>query len=395
MKIFVLLSRIPWPLEKGDKLRAYNQIKSLSRKNEIYLCALNDDKSVDKDEATRMLQPYCKSINYVDLSKVGILWNLFVAFLKGMPMQCGYFYNKKAHTQIKNLILQIQPDLLYGQLVRVVPYLKNEKIKKSIDYQDVLSYGMKRRMDKVSFYKRPIFKMEYLRLQRYERAVFDVFDVKTIISDSDRQLIDHPKKNEILVVPNGVDFEHYRKQDVQKLYDVVFTGNMAYPPNVDAVEYLSREIMPIVWRSRPETTLCIAGATPAPSVKMAANEKITVTGWVDDMREVYAKSRIFIAPMRIGTGLQNKLLEAMAMEMPCTTSPLANGSLQAKDGEEIFVGKSAEDFADIILRLLNEPQMASELAKKGNEFVRNNYDWNATTDIVENAMSEVVASQEK
>ncbi len=83
------------------------------------------------------------------------------------------------------------------------------------------------------------------------------------------------------------------------------------------------------------------------------------------------------------------------MEMPCTTSPLANGSLQAKDGEEIFVGKSAEDFADIILRLLNEPQMASELAKKGNEFVRNNYDWNATTDIVENAMSEVVASQEK
>ena len=386
MKIFVLLSRIPWPLEKGDKLRAFNQIKSLSHNHEIFLCALNDDASVNKNEARQRIQPYCKEIEFIDLPKVKILWNLALAFVKGLPIQCGYFYNKNAHSRIHDFIQRVQPDMLYGQLVRVAPYLQNEKCKKTIDYQDVLSYGMKRRMDTASFYKRPIFKMEYNRLQLYEHQVFDVFDVKTIISDSDRQLIDHPRKNEIVIVPNGVDFEHFTKKESSKIYDVVFTGNMAYPPNVDAVEYLSREIMPIVWRTRPETTLCIAGATPVPSVKAAANEKITVTGWVDDMRDVYAQSRIFIAPMRIGTGLQNKLLEAMAMELPCITSPLANKSLQANENEEILVGNNSQELADAIVRLLTDEDFAKSIAFKGNIFVHSRYDWDKTTAILEGEM---------
>ena len=104
MKIFVLLSRIPWPLEKGDKLRAFNQIKSLSRNHEIFLCALNDDASVDKNEAKQRLLPYCKEIEFIDLPKIKILWNLALAFLKGMPIQCGYFYNKNAHSCIHNFI---------------------------------------------------------------------------------------------------------------------------------------------------------------------------------------------------------------------------------------------------------------------------------------------------
>ena len=386
MKIFVLLSRIPWPLEKGDKLRAFNQIKSLSRNHEIFLCALNDDASVDKNEAKQRLLPYCKEIEFIDLPKIKILWNLALAFLKGMPIQCGYFYNKNAHSCIHNFIQRVQPDMLYGQLVRVAPYLQKEKCKKTIDYQDVLSYGMKRRMDTASFYKRPIFNMEYKRLQQFERQIFDEFDVKTIISDSDRQLIDHPRRNEILIVPNGVDFEHFTQKDSSKIYDVVFTGNMAYPPNVDAVDYLSREIMPIVWQTRPETSLCLAGATPAASVKAVANDKITVTGWVDDMRDVYAQSRIFIAPMRIGTGLQNKLLEALAMELPCITSPLANKSLQASENEEILVGKSPQELADAIVRLLNDEDFAQSIALKGNNFVHSHYDWDKTTALLEEAI---------
>lgn len=389
MKIYVLLSRIPWPLEKGDKLRAFNQIKSLSRNNEIYLCCLNDDASADKNDAVQKLQPFCKTIEIIDLPKIKILWNLFVAFLKGWPIQCGYFYNSSAHSHIHNLIQRAQPNMLYGQLVRVAPYLQDEPYKKTIDYQDTLSVGMKRREEKASILKRWVFRMEFRRLQRYERDIMDLFDIKTIISDSDRQGIDHSRKNEILVVPNGVDFEHFTKKESSKIYDVVFTGNMAYPPNVDAVAFLAREIMPKVWKIRPETTLCIAGATPALSVKSAANEKITVTGWVDDMREVYAQSRIFIAPMRIGTGLQNKLLEAMSMELPCVTSPLANGSLQAQDGVEICVADSAETYARAILNLLSDEQRAEQMAHNGNAFVHAHYDWNATTEIVEKAMKDI------
>ncbi|MCQ2958762.1 MAG: glycosyltransferase [Bacteroidales bacterium] len=393
MRIFVLLSRIPWPLEKGDKLRAFNQIKSLAQNNEIFLCALNDDKSVDKKEAAVRLMPYCKSIEFIDISKWSVLWNMGAAFFRGLPLQCGYFYNRAAHKKIHNLIKQIKPDMLYGQLVRVAPYLHKEDVLKTIDYQDVLSMGMKRRMEKVSFLKRQIFKMEYKRLLRYEHEVFDSFTIKTIISDSDRQLIDHCKKNDILIIPNGVDFEYYKKIASEKNYDVVFTGNMAYPPNIDAVKFLALEIMPLVWAKRPETSLCIAGATPDPSVKALKSEKIIVTGWVDDMREIYSKSKIFIAPMRIGTGLQNKLLEAMAMELPCITSPLANGSLQAEKNTEVLVSESAEDFANSILQLLDDSQMAAQLARKGNLFVKNKYDWNSTTSVLEKAMNEVVVNQ--
>ena len=142
MKIFVLLPRIPWPLEKGDKLRAFNQIKQLAQNNEVVLCALNDKKS-NKEEAFKALQPYCISITFIDISKLSILFNIIRSFFKGLPLQCGYFYNSKAHNKIKSLIEKHKPDMLFGQLLRVAEYIRHEKTPKTIDYQDVFSIGMK------------------------------------------------------------------------------------------------------------------------------------------------------------------------------------------------------------------------------------------------------------
>ena len=174
MKIFVLLPRIPWPLEKGDKLRAFNQIKQLAKNNEVVLCALNDKKG-GKEEAFKALQPYCSSVNFIDLNKVSILFNLMMAFFKGIPIQCGYFYNKKVHKKIHKLIEKHQPDMLFGQLLRVAEYIRKENTAKTIDYQDVFSMGMKRRSEIAPFYMKPFFNMEYRRLRRYEHDIFDDF----------------------------------------------------------------------------------------------------------------------------------------------------------------------------------------------------------------------------
>ena len=119
MKIFVLLPRIPFPLEKGDKLRAFNQIKQLAKRNEIVLCALNDNPKVNEQDAFRALQPYCQSINFIKISKPQILLGLVRAFCKGLPLQCGYFYNRKAARKIDALIAKHKPDMLFGQLLRV------------------------------------------------------------------------------------------------------------------------------------------------------------------------------------------------------------------------------------------------------------------------------------
>ncbi len=389
MKIFVLLPRIPYPLEKGDKLRAFNQIKQLAKHNEIVLCALNDNAKVSEQDAFRALQPYCQSINFIRFNKLQILLGLVRAFFKGLPMQCGYFYNHKAAKKVNALIAKHKPDMLYGQLLRVAEYIRHKDIPKAIDYQDIFSYGMKRRADIASFVTRPIYNMEYHRLARYEAAIFDDFDVRTIISEPDRKLFPHEKRDEILIIPNGVDHDFFKPMEREKKYDLVFTGNMSYPPNVNAVEYLAYEILPIVWKTRHETTLYIAGATPDPKVKKAASERIIVSGWLDDIRDAYAQSRVFIAPMRIGTGLQNKLLEAMSMRLPAITSPLANASLGAKPDDEILIGSNAQEMAQHIITLLTDTEKAEQIAQAGFDFTNRVYDWGRATERLEEAMKSI------
>lgn len=390
MKIFVLLPRIPYPLEKGDKLRAFNQIKQLARHNEIVLCALNDNPKVSEQDAFHALQPYCQSISFVKIGKTQILLGLIRAFFKGLPLQCGYFYNRKAAKKIDALIAKHKPDMLFGQLLRTAEYIRYKNLPKTIDYQDIFSYGMKRRADIASPITRPIFNMEYQRLKRYEAAVFEDFNVRTIISEPDRKLFPHEKRDEILIIPNGVDHDYFKPMEREKKYDLVFTGNMSYPPNVNAVEYLTNEIMPIVWKTLSNVKLYIAGASPDPKVKKAASEQVIVSGWLDDIREAYAQSRVFIAPMRIGTGLQNKLLEAMSMKLPAITSPLANASLGAKPNEEILVGSNAEEMANNIITLLTDKDKAERIAQAGFDFTNRVYDWGKATDILENAMNQAL-----
>ena len=183
-----------------------------------------------------------------------------------------------------------------------------------------------------------------------------------------------------------MDHDFFKPMEREKQYDLVFTGNMSYPPNVNAVEYLANEILPIVWKTRPETTLYIAGATPDPKVKKVASDKIIVSGWLDDIRDAYAQSRVFIAPMRIGTGLQNKLLEAMSMRLPAITSPLANASLGAKPDEEILIGSNAQEMAQHIITLLTDKEKADRLAQAGFDFTNRVYDWGKATEKLEEAM---------
>ena len=167
---------------------------------------------------------------------------------------------------------------------------------------------------------------------------------------------------------------------------------MSYAPNVNAVDYLVNEILPKVWEKLPEAKMYIAGASPDPKVKKTACERIIISGWLDDIRDAYAQSRVFIAPMRIGTGLQNKLLEAMSMGLPAITSPLANASLGAKPNEEILIGNDADEMACHIITLLTDTAKAEQIAQAGFDFTNRVYDWGKATEILENAMKNILTS---
>jgi len=385
MKIFVLLSRVPFPIEKGDKLRAFHQIRYLAKKNEVVLCALSD--SPDNPEAKKVLSEFCSEVHIIPIRKIGMILNVIKAFFNGNPLQVGYFYRESAHKKINAIIKQCQPDYIYCQLIRVSEYVKDIDIPKTLDYQDIFSTGAKRQAETSSFLIRQFFMMEYRRLLHYEYNIFGKFNYKTIISLPDRDLLLHPSREEVVIIPNGVDHEYFSPLKRQKKNDIVFTGNMGYPPNIDAARFIADEIFPLVLKQFPAATLLLAGANPHPKIKALQASNITVTGWLPDIRESYASSRIFIAPMRIGTGLQNKLLEAMAMELPCITSPLANQALGAIENEEILVGSTAEEYANHIIRLLKDETFADNLAKKGHVFVKREFSWEGSTALLEKLFS--------
>ncbi|MBK6342168.1 MAG: glycosyltransferase [Flavobacteriales bacterium] len=376
MRLLVLLSRVPYPLEKGDKLRAYHLIARLAKRHEVHLVCLSDTPTdpAHMDHLAR----FCASIEVVRIQRWRIVLKLFTALFSRLPVQVVYFHHAHAQRRIDAAIDRIRPDHVLCQLVRTTEYVRHRyELPKTLDYMDTLSKGMERRTETAPWYLKPIFRLETRRLIRYENLMFDQFDHQVIISTQDRDYIYHPWRNRMAVVPNGVDMEHFTPQEEQPTFDLVFTGNMNYPPNIDSVLFLVNKVLPLVRQAKPGTNLLISGVDPSASVRDLARKDslITVTGWVKDIRSSYAASRIFIAPMQIGTGLQNKLLEAMAMRMPCITSALANNAVGAPPGDAVLIGETPEDYARLVLRLLDDAEERDRIARNGYAFVRERFDW--------------------
>lgn len=374
MKVAVVLTRIPFPLMKGDKLRAYYQIKELAKQNEVYLFCLNykDEEEKAKEE----LSKYCKTIHIEKLNLFSSLLRVCFSVFSFLPFQTAYYNSPKAKKHFKSFVEKNNIELCYFQFVRLAPFAKKIKRKKVLDFQDTLSMNMKRRADNSGLLQRVLFSIEAKRLARYESKMFEVFDALTIITDADRKLLKSPRKEEVHIIPNGVAESYFTyPQPKEKSYDILFSGAMSYAPNIDAAEYLIKEIMPLVWEKKPNVKIAIAGGGAPISLQKEANERIIMPGWVDDMKEYYSQTKIFIAPMRIGTGLQNKLLEAMAMNVACITSPLANQALKAKDKEEILIADNAKAYADCIIDLLDNEQLSSKIANAGKDYVFNEYSW--------------------
>lgn len=378
MKIFVLTSRVPYPLEKGDKLRAFNFIKHLSGKHEIVLCCLSDRKIESK--SYQILNQYCSKVVVLRLSKFTIAVNLIKNIFKTNPFQIAYFYDPKVSHKISDLIEAEKPDHIFCQLIRTAEYVKHYNIPKTIDYQDAFSEGIRRRIKFMPMMIKPIFKIEFNRLRKYESSVFKHFDNKIIISAADRKFIHTPNQEDIKVVKNGVDFDYFNIPKQEKIYDLLFLGNMSYPPNIMAAKYLVDNILPLFAHKNQAIKLLIAGTSPTDEVLKFQSENVVVSGWIDDVRNCYAQSKIFVAPMLIGTGLQNKLLEAMAMGLPCITSKLANESLQAKEGENILIAEKPKDYFNYINEFLTNSELYNQYSINGRMFVEKNYNWNNICD---------------
>ncbi|MBO4600198.1 MAG: glycosyltransferase [Bacteroidales bacterium] len=388
MKILVVLPRFPYPLEKGDKLRAFYQIKELSRRNEVYLYCVSHTKVLP--EHIEAVRPYCKEICLMRSPRLVNYKNVLRNYLHTKSLQIGYWDSIKSRKAYKAFEKKVNPDVLYSQMVRTMPLVSRSEKPKVMDFQDAMSMNCERRMEKSHGLWHYILHFEFKMLRSTEYNSFKIFDALTIISEPDSEAIPHKQNGDIHIIPNGVDFDYFKPIERQKRYDIVFCGNMCYEPNVHASQYLARQVMPLVWKEIPNATLLLAGASPKREVRMLVSDKIAVSGYVDDIRESYASALLFAAPMQTGSGLQNKLLEAMAMRLPCVTTSIANAALYAEDGRQVLVGDTAQQFADHIVALLRSPERRAEIAEAGYDFVHENFSWEKSCRQLEDILQSVI-----
>ena len=385
MKLVVLTSRIPYPLEKGDKLRIFHQIKHLAKSHEICLICLNES---SEEIDTSVLNELVTELHIIPLAKWKIPFRLFFAIFHNLPFQVEYFLERKNKKKIETIIQDFNPNHIYCQLIRTSEYVKNLfQFDKTLDYMDAFSAAAMRRAKTEKGFRKLFWKIENERVKKYERSIYDYFNQHSIITEQDRNLLAIPSNKKISIVPNGVDTGHFENSHISKKYDIVFAGNMNYPPNIAAAIFLVEEILPKLKSQFPSVTVLIAGANPSTEVQNLANDGVTVSGWMNDIREAYCESRVFVAPMFIGAGMQNKILEAMSSELPVITTTLAAEAFKEKNLSKVLEANSSFEFAKAIqYYLLNEGAQISD-GKKNRIYVEEKYSWKISNQKLEQCIS--------
>ena len=380
MKLVILASRFPYPLEKGDKLRLFYQIRDLSEKFDIYLFALSDVPVTDIHK--KSLEKYCTEIHVYSINgKINLLRNA----LSKAPFQVNYFYNSRIHKKINMEIERIAPDHIYFQLLRMYPYRnKARDTSVSIDMMDSFSVGYKLRSNQENGLMSWLYNKEANRLVALEKEIIQALNCKFIISAQDKKSLVPIDDDQLHIIPNGIDTQFFQPKVVSQKKDILFVGNMGYKPNIYATEFLVEKIFPLVKQLRKDTTLTIAGARPTSKILSYRSKQIAVTGWVEDIRAVYNEHKIFVAPIFNGIGQQNKILEAMAMEIPCIVSPEVASGLDIDDIEQyLTVASNEQEFADYILQMLASDADTTKKVLLAKENVVTQRSWKAKNKMLE------------
>ncbi len=343
-------------------------MKDLANHHELHLISLSDEEV--SDQSIETIKAITESIKIIKISRKSALSRTAKALISKKPFQVHYFFSRKVNFEVNQTIDQIQPDVIYCQLIRMSEYVRYRKEPKVLDYMDCFSMNYLKRQNFESFPARLISSQEAKRLRSYEREVAANFDRLTIISERDKNEID--ASSEIIVISNGIDIDYFHPINKEMNCDILFVGNMGYHPNVLAAEFIAREIKPAL---RTNYRIRIAGARPTNRVKKLNRKGIEVTGWIEDIREAYAGAEIFVAPIFSGAGQQNKILEAMAMEKICITTSNVNDAIGANHGQHLFIADSAAEFALRITEVLQNKKKYKEIKENARQFVLQHFSW--------------------
>jgi len=377
MNILFLTHRVPYPPDKGDRIRSYHLIRHLARDHRLHLAC--QAWSREEAEAAEGLRHLCRSVEVVRRSARWATWRSLTGLVTGRPLTVPYFGSRELQRAVRRRCRHDPIDLVMAfssGMAQFVPRLPG--IPRIIDFADVDSDKWMQYARHAGFPRSLIYTLEGHRLRRYEKEVAGRFDACLVISRAEADLFrsfcpDCP----LGVVPNGVDLEYFRPREMSPgSQELVFVGVMDYHANVDGVLYFCREILPLIRRRIPEATFTIVGGRPTPAVRRLSRlEGVSVVGYVRDVRPYVGRAAVCVVPLRIARGVQNKILEAMACGRPVVTTGRALEGIQARPGRDLLVADEARSFADRTVELLQDEKMRERIGRQARALVEDRYRW--------------------
>ncbi len=388
MRVLVLVTRLPVPPWRGDQVRAFHHLRLLARRHDITCCAL----LLRQPPAARRAEVEALGVR-LEVVRLGLpgaaLAMARVLLGDRRPLQVLLYHRRRARRRVERLLATGGFDLVHAQLVRTASYLPGPGGPPLvIDLIDALSANLARRGHQERGPLAPVAALEAARLVDCERELIGRSAHALVVSAAERALLgDDPR---VVVVPNGVDLETFAFHDGPRPpARLLFFGNLGYFPNVDAAGWLVRDIVPRVRAARPDVEVRLVGDRPARAVRaLAALPGVSLAASVPAMAPEVAAATIAVIPMRAGSGLQNKVLEAMASGTPVVTTPGVAAALDARAGEHLLVAASTDDLAEATLALLRDPARARAMAAAARRLVERRYRWDDSARRVEAAWEE-------
>lgn len=383
--ILYLVHRLPYPPNKGDKVRSFNLLKHLAARHRIFLGTFIDD---PQDEAyVEKLPEYCAGMHIVRLSPRLAKLRSLGGLLSNEALTLPYYRNASLQAWVENTIREEKIDAAVVFSSAMAQYVMNfSQLRTLVDFVDVDSAKWTQYAPAHPWPLSWLYRREGQRLLAFERSVAQKADHSFFVTENETALFlgSAPEcQGKVSPVSNGVDSDFFSPEhslDSPYAADeipLVFTGAMDYWPNIDAVNWFAKDILPQLLPQWPTLRFYIVGRSPSPAVQDLAGERVVVTGTVPDVRPYLRHGAVAVAPLRIARGIQNKVIEAMAMGLPVVVAKECGGAVDAVPERDFLIAESVEDYLRQIGALLRSDERRSAIGNAARQRVLSRYSWDA------------------